>query len=728
VFRLQNEGGGTESPGNGNAPFDDPGRIGTRGGGFGLGSGAEGTGEAAIPLYACTIFGGASLLFLLQLITAKQILPWFGGAAAVWTTCLVFFQVALLLGYVYADWTSRRLAPGRQAVVHVMLLVLSLALLPLVPDAAWKPASAQDPLWRILGLLGVTVGLPYFLLSTTSPLLQAWFARAYPARSPYRLFALSNLASVLALLSYPLAIEPWLTVGMQARVWALAYTGFVVLCSAAAWHALRHPSAMQTSTPAVQRPAHRAAAQSPPTWGEHLLWAALAAAASFLLLAVTNHLSQDVAAVPLLWVLPLSVYLLSFILCFDAPHWYPRGLYAGLLALAVFAMASEQLIDQRADAFGLGLRFQIGLYTAGLFIACMFCHGELNRLRPAQRHLTRFYLMIALGGAGGALLVGIVAPLVFRGTYELALGLVALAALMLYQARQRGFAVVCAGAATVLYATGAAFYAIDAYRGDAYLMTRNFYGVLRVRDMPYESNPKLLRRELVYGRITQGDQMLEPGLRRALGTYYRTTSGIGRALIALKRPEARVGVIGLGVGTIAAYGRPGDVYRFYELNPAVIDIARREFTYLKYSAANIEIVPGDARLNLEREEGQRFDVLAVDAFAGDAIPVHLLTREALALYLRRVKAGGVIAFHLSNRYLDLVPAVRRLAEAAGLKAEYVADRSAGAGQFESDWVLVSADQTFFDLPEVTRAASIARRRPDRRLWTDDFSNLLQVLK
>ncbi|MDH3319154.1 MAG: fused MFS/spermidine synthase [Betaproteobacteria bacterium] len=670
-----------------------------------------------MPLYALSISASAFLLFLLQLITAKQILPWFGGAAAVWITCLVFFQAVLLLGYAYADWSSRRLTPKQQAVLHGLLLALSLALLPITPDASWQPQAAADPVWRILALLAATIGLPYFLLSTTTPLLQSWFVRTYAAANPYRLFALSNLASMLALLGYPSAIEPWFSTSAQAQAWSLAYAAFVALCAAAAWHSLR--SIPPGGIPSADAPRHEAVAP-----GMQLRWAALAATGAFLLLAVTNHLTQNIAAAPLLWVLPLSIYLLTFILCFDRRPWYRRNLFLGLLAVALCALAWRPA-DGALISKAL---FQIGLFSAGLFIACMFCHGELYRLRPAPRHLTRFYLMIALGGALGALLVGLAAPLVFPGYCELDIGLAALAALGLYAVRERALAIRCIGAGVLLFTLGSALHRFSAFAEDTVLMTRNFYGVLRVREQRDPANPERDRRLLLHGTVTHGDQLPHPRYRRALGTYYQTTSGIGRTLIALRRPGARVGVIGLGVGTLAAYGRPGDLYRFYEIDPAVVQIARREFSYLEDSFAHVETVLGDARLQLEREPGQQFDVLAVDAFAGDAVPMHLITREALAVYLRHIRPGGVIAFHVSNDFLDLPAVVLQLAEARGLKAAHVFDDAESRGGFSSDWVLLTTDPAFIDLPEIRAATVPTRPRPDRRVWTDDFNNLLQVLK
>ncbi len=677
-----------------------------------------------MPLYALTIFASALLLFLLQLITAKQILPWFGGSSSVWITCLVFFQCVLLLGYAYSDWSIRRLTPQRQAIVHAVLLTLSLALLPVIPDASWKPGGAEDPAWRILALLAVTIGLPYFLLSTTNPLIQAWFARTYPGRSPYRLFALSNFASMLALLGYPLAIEPWFTTTLQAQTWSAAYIAFVALCGATAWHGLRAVSAIPAGAPAPQR-LQDEAAEPPPTPATLLLWVALAAMASFLLLAVTNHLTQDVASIPLLWVLPLSIYLLTFILCFDRRLWYRRDLFLGLLALFLCAMAWT-LADQRLAYL---LLLQIGLFSAGLFVACMFCHGELNRLRPAPRHLTRFYLMVALGGALGALLVGIVAPLVLPGLYELGIGLTLLAGLVLYQVRGRKLVILWIGIGVLLFTSGGTIYKITHFTQDTLLTTRDFYGVLRVKEQHDPANQERYRRGLFHGTILHGDQYPAGRWRRTPPTYLSPTSGVGLTLQALQQPNARVGILGLGVGALAAYGRPGDVYRFYEINPAVIEIANREFTYLKDSAANIEIVPGDARLSLEREPNQRFDVLTVGAFSGAAIPLHLLTYEALAVYLKHLQPRGVIAFQVANKFFDFVPVVLRLADAHGLKAAYILEQTVD-GEPVSDWVLLTRDQAFLDRPEIWDA-TFSPFRPwpeDRRPWTDDFNNLLRVLK
>ncbi|MDO8413775.1 MAG: fused MFS/spermidine synthase [Gallionellaceae bacterium] len=673
-------------------------------------------------LYALTIFVSAFLLFLLQLITAKQILPWFGGSAAVWATCLVFFQSVLLFGYAYADWSIRQLTAKRQTLLHVTLLVLSLLLLPIMPDVSWKPGGSEDPAWRIVQLLTVTIGLPYFLLSTTSPLIQAWFAQAYPDKSPYRLFALSNFASMLALLGYPLLIEPWLSTTTQAQTWSVIYIVFVALCGATAWHSWRSAHA---TVPAAQ-PATDENWEPPPTVSRQFLWMLLAAMGSLLLLAVTNHLSQDVAAIPLLWVLPLSIYLLTFILCFDGRGWYKRNLFLGLLAVVLCAMAWALIYPPLLTK----LMVQIGLFLTGLFIACMFCHGELNRLRPAPRYLTRFYLMVSLGGAAGAILVGLITPLIMPGFYELGIGLALLAALGLYQMRHQKPIVMGISTAVLLFTSASAIYHISTSVNSTLAVKRNFYGVVRV----YENkspNPDQYRRMLTHGLVMQGDQYPAGRWRRTPITYYRPTSGLGRTLLALP-PNARVGAIGLGAGTIAAFGRLGDVYRFYEINPAVIQIANQQFTYLADSAAKIEMVLGDARLSLEREPDQQFDVLVVDAFSSAAIPTHLITREALAVYLRDLKPGGVIAFNVNNLYLDLAPMVQQIAHAHNLKAASILEERKDFHS-GSHWVLVSADPAWLALPTVDlpvshSAAYRIQSRPEWRLWTDDFSNLLQVLK
>lgn len=671
-------------------------------------------------LCALTIFTSSFLLFLLQLITAKQILPWFGGSAAVWITCLVFFQVGLLFGYIYSDWSSRRLTVKQQVILHGLLLVASLLMLPLIPDASWKPTGMENPAWRIFGLLGVTIGLPYFLLSTTNPLIQAWFVRIYPNKSPYRLYALSNFASLFALLGYPLFIETWLTTSWQVRSWAILYDAFVVLCCAFAWFCLRVLWGDQKHAPAI--PTHTSVVEPPPTYGTYCLWTIFAAMGSVFLLIVTNHLSQNVVAIPLLWVLPLSIYLLTYILCFEGHGWYRRNLFLGLLMVFLCAMAWSLTRMSLASE----LEFQFSLLLSGLFVTCMFCHGEINGMRPAPRYLTQFYLTIALGGAIGALLVGVIAPLVFSDYYEFEIGLVGLATLALFQVHKRKLSILLVAVGVLLFTLGSAIYKASMLAEYAALTTRNFYGVLRVYEYPHQ-NVNLTQRMLMHGLIAHGNQYPYGSKRYTPTTYYRPISGIGRTMQELQRPDLRVGIIGLGTGTIAAYGRSGDTHRFYEINPAVIQIAQQEFTYLKDSAAKIEIVLGDARLSLESEPGQQFDVLVVDAFSGDAIPLHLLSSEALSLYLQHLKPDGVIAFHLTNAYLNLAPVVQKLADAYEISAAQIQE-SETSGRFVSNWVLLTRNQKFLNLPAIKEATTPIQVQPQSELWTDDFNNLLQVLK
>jgi SAM-dependent methyltransferase len=675
-------------------------------------------------LYAATISLSSFLLFLIQPILAKQILPWFGGSAAVWTTCLVFFQFVLLFGYAYADWTSRRLSPRLHTLLHMLLLLLSLAFLPVLADPAWKPLGNEDPALRILTLLAVTVGLPYFLLSSTGPLIQAWFARSFANRTPYRLFALSNFASMLGLLIYPFGIEPRLRLQLQSSVWSIAYGVFVLLCIASAWQGLR-------ALPVASPRADIASADEPaPTATERAAWLIFAALGSFLLLAVTNHVCLNIASIPFLWVLPLALYLLSFILCFDGgldgKGWYRRGLFflltgAVLVPMAGFLQSSKLTLD---------LKLAIPVYLAGLFVCCMFCHGELAARKPAPRHLTGFYLMVSLGGALGALLVGVLAAHLLSGYYELGFGLLLVALLLLFQLRRAVPPYIVAGVIVAGFVAVSWVIQIEHYAAETRLKMRNFYGSLRTWDT-VTSNTHEPMRKFVHGVILHGEQFLEPKKRDLPTSYYSATSGVGRALKAFDKPNLRVGLIGLGAGTLAAYGRGGDYYRIYEINPLVVDTAQREFTYLADCKAHWDIVLGDARLNLEKEAAQNFDLLVIDAFSGDAIPAHLITREAVAIYRRHLRDGGVLAFHVTNRYLDLVPVVAMLAQAHGLQAVHLFDDVPGANTdaySDTDWVLVSANGAFLASADIREAAKPIALHKDWRLWTDDFNNLFQILK
>jgi SAM-dependent methyltransferase len=665
-------------------------------------------------LYATAIFLGAFLLFLVQPIIAKQILPWFGGSAAVWATCMVFFQMVLLVGYAYADFTTRRLTPKRQAILHVTVLVLSLLVLPITPDVAWKPQGEENPSWRILGLLTLTIGLPYFILSTTSPLLQAWFARRFHI-VPYRLFALSNLASLLALLAYPVAVEPWVTTYIQSIAWSVCYALFVALCAYAAI------SSARAETLAAAAPAAESINEPPPRPLRQLTWLMLAAMASFLLLAFTNHICQNVASLPFLWILPLSLYLATFILCFDHPRWYRRNVFLLLAAVLLPLMAWY------SDS--LNLKLVVPMYLAGLFVCCMFCHGELTLLKPAPRYLTRYYLMISLGGAIGGLLVGLVAPYVLTGYFELAIGLIACALLLLYRTFRMAWWAMLVSAGVVGATAYGAGKAVDYQIANSRIMMRNFYSVLKTRETE-EPTPF---RSLVHGGIMHGGQLMSPQYRLRPSSYFGTSSGYGRMFASLPDTPRKVGVIGLGAGSIIAYARKGDTFRFYEINPQVVDVANREFTFMQDTPAKIEVVLGDGRLSLEREPSQQFDVLAMDAFSGDSIPMHLLTRQAMEIYLRHLKPGGVLAFQATNRFINIAPIVASLAAEFGLAAVLVTDfpeNEEGPNYWtaSTDQVLVTTNRKLLEADPIHSVATEIPVPPGFRVWTDDFNNLLRVLK
>lgn len=668
-------------------------------------------------LHAATIFLSAFLLFLVQPVIAKQILPWFGGAAAVWATCLVFFQSVLLFGYAYSDWTTRLLAPRKQAWLHLALLALSLLVLPIIPDAGWKPGpDAGDPTLAILGLLSVTIGLPYFLLSTTSPLVQAWFWLRFRHAAPYRLFALSNFASLMALLSYPVLIEPFFPLVVQSWVWSCAYVAFVLLCGVTGYLSTRGGAAA-----AVPAPQAGGAADKAPSMGDRLLWIALSAMGSCMLLAVTNHLTQNIASIPFLWVMPLSIYLVTFILCFDHPRWYHRGVFIALVAVLLPAMAWY------SDS--LDLWTAAPLYAVGLFVCCMFCHGELTLLKPAPRHLTTFYLMVSIGGAFGALLVGVAAPTLLSGYYELGIALTACAMLLYHRtlARQWWLA---AGTLAVVAATAAfAVVNVTEYLQNTRVIMRNFYGVVRTRDY---ATPVAFR-AMYHGSINHGGQLLDPALRARPTSYFAPTSGYGRVFASLPEAPRRVGVVGLGAGALAVYARAGDVFRFYEIDSQVAALAISEFTYLSDSPAQTEIILGDGRLSLEREPPQNYDVLAIDAFSGDSIPMHLITREAMAAYLRHLKPGGAIVFQATNRFVDIAPVVERLAASYGMTAVLVSDAvesEEGADYWvsDTDQIIVTRNTQLLAAAPLRSVAVPLPQRPDFRTWTDDFYNLLRILK
>ena len=676
-------------------------------------------------LYALTISLSAFLLFEVQPVIAKIILPWFGGTSAVWTTCMLFFQAVLLLGYLYAHWLHEKLPSRRQGWLHLAVLAASLAALPIVPNAAWKVAAAGNPSLRILALLAVTVGAPYFLLSSTSPLLQAWYARQNRKGMPYRLFALSNGASMLALLSYPLLVEPNLPTRVQAIAWSAGYVAFAALCGLTAWRASRQPV---TAVTEEQAPG------DPPASTDHFLWIALSACASILLLAVTTHLTQDIAAIPFLWILPLSLYLLSFIICFESPGVYRRIVFLPLVAGALAFMGYELWPYHR----GMPMRATIVLFALALFLCCMVCHGELVRTKPHPRYLTRFYVSVSLGGVCGGLFVGLLAPSVFHAYDEFPIGL-ALCALLVFRVLQpdawrlpriwKWLATGALAAAACAYVASLVTVMQEMTSGYR-LAERNFYGQLKVRADGDPEIDEFACLQLIHGTINHGEQFVRERLRHEPVTYFCPESGVGRAMRAQQGHARRIGILGLGCGTLAAYGQAGDTIRIYEINPLVLQIANRDFTYLRGTAAKVEVAMGDARLNLESEPSQQFDILVMDAFSGDSVPVHLVTREAFQTYFRHLKPDGILAVNITNSYLDLEPVMERSAAAVD-KVAYAYDYEADpedAVCFSCSWALIMDRRTWEARPTLHTNAKLLRQTRKFRTWTDDFSNMFGILR
>lgn len=772
--------------------------------------------KSAAALFAVTIGVGACLLFQVQFILGKQVLPWFGGAPAVWTTCMLFFQLLLLLGYGYAHLLGSSRDPARQRTIHLAALGLAAALLvvrlafwpsPITPSDAWKPVAGAEPIGAILGLLLFTIGLPFLVLSSTGPLVQNWFARVYPGRSPYRLYALSNLGSLLGLLSYPFLLEPGLPLAGQGWVWSVGFVAFAVACGGCAVLVGR-----TAPLPPIESSA-RVGAERPPTVARRGLWFGLAMVASVLLLAITSQISLEVAVIPFLWMLPLSLYLLSFILCFEYERVYHRGVWMPLLLLGAGGTAA--VVRLGVD---VPMLVQLAVYLVTLFAACMVCHGEVVRHKPDPRHLTGFYLWVSAGGAAGGMFTGVLAPNLFPDLWELPLALIAagvftvglilrarpapagfrvweslvgagvlaaFAAIFGAVARYGGppliatelpTTVVAAVAVLVVLATLAAAHLISrliaarspAARAsvgrvrwvvgsaglvtyllalvgvlvwhardemdDYMLVDRGFFGVLRV-DQDVGTSGEL-RTRLKHGRIIHGIQFADPDLANQPTSYYGPGSAVGLAIRHHPRRLAgqpmRLGFVGLGAGTLATYANRGDSVRFYEINPDVVALSSGPqplFTYLRDCVGSVDIALGDARVNLEREDSQGFHVLALDAFSSDSIPAHLLTLEAGRLYLRHLAADGVLAVHISNRYLDLDPVVRGLADALGLIVVRIDDSESNDMVWQSDWMLLTRDESAVAAPEIQGAASDPPAADGLYpLWTDAYSNLLQVFK
>ena len=851
-------------------------------------------------LHGLAIFLSAFLLFGIQPMLSKAILPWFGGSSAVWTTCMLFFQLVLFAGYTYSHLLVARVKSSRQGLVHLVVLAVGSlwlvwglfgdSLAPVLPASTWKPSSEVDPTWQVVLTLAVTIGWPYFVLSTTGPLLQAWYSRSHPGTVPYRLYALSNAGSLLALLGYPFVVEPrWDLVG-QGYTWSILFAVFAVMTAIVAWGsrqgvepegtsagrsaaadpqpttgsppvrtlaviclaggvatwgwvigiatgrvvieetlALRvvtgpglvglcllpagvglwrgrrwgvelargalwlllgvslvawlwqdgpglvgggrgfdGSSLVQSLTPAalagfllwcLQLPSMRVrfgeeASRVPDpviaTAGVRVLWFLLAAAPSVLLLAVTNHVCLDVATVPFLWVVPLALYLVSFIFCFEGDRWYVRPLY--LVQAAVLLVAVLVALGEESD---LPVSIQVAIFFSSLFVLAMVCHGELARLKPDPGHLTGFYLTVSAGGAAGGLFVGVIAPRIFSAYLELHAGLALVAVLVLGvlirdtwgRRRRARTAVLVASVAWAVLAAGLLFVLgrmVEGTRRDVIDVTRNFYGVLRVRDETLPGSDAPIRR-LVHGRTFHGLQFVQGPERDEPTSYYGRHTGIGMLLSSESEGSRRIGIVGLGIGTLSAYSRPGDRLTFYELDGDVHLMAEKHFGYLESArrrGVELDVVIGDARLSLERQADRAFDVLVLDAFSSDVVPVHLLTREAFGVYRRHLAAEGMLALHISSAHFELQPVVTALAESTEMHSVMVVSaQDLSRGQQACRWMLVGSGDVIKRLPvlggletvrrpeEIPRSAMSAILQPTSRRvhWSDSFSNPFAIL-
>lgn len=688
-------------------------------------------------LFAASIFLSAFLLFQIQPMVGKFLLPWFGGTPAVWSTVMLFFQILLTGGYAYAYWLIGHIQTRRQSLVHLLLIVLAIALLawlsfvwtsPVTPAPDWKPQDVGSPIQDIFGLLTISVGLPYFILAANGPLMQAWFSRLFPERSYARLYALSNAGSLVGLLAYPILIEPFFSVRLQGWIWSVGFALFGLL---AAWIAVRSRSAAPRAQP-VRSPV---SSTERPSFALASLWIALSATASLFLLSVTNQITQEVAVIPFLWVLPLALYLLSFIVAFSGEHGYQRRFYTIL-----FIVSAGLTIFVMLRATSLHVSWQILAYCLLLFAACMLCHGELYLLRPAAQHLTTFYLIVSVGGAVGGIFVNLVAPQIFNGYWEFFVGLAMTMAIFLMVLRGDRNTDIFARARFVFTVFGlvtAVLSILGAYFSGALYSQRNFYGVIRVRAMVPDASAAEAY-VMSHGITVHGLQFVRPDLRPLPTTYYAPDSGAGLAIQHHPRDGQgqRVGMLGVGVGTLAAYGQPGDTYRLYEINPVVVALAEGRggyFSFVSESRADVTMILGDARISLERElaggHPQDFDVLVLDTFSSDSIPVHLVTKEAFALYLEHLAPDGIIAAHITNLHLDLQPVFWQLAQYYGLNMARINYPGDSNGGYASHWILLTRDPALLENPVFqNRRVDLSGYSTEIKLWTDDYSNLFQLLK
>ncbi|HEY7140298.1 MAG TPA: fused MFS/spermidine synthase [Methylomirabilota bacterium] len=735
-------------------------------------------------LFGLTIFVGASLLFLVQPMFARMALPLLGGAPAVWNTAMVFYQAVLLAGYAYAHFSTRWLGPRRQAGLHLLVLVLPLVALPIALPHGWTPPGNASPIPWLLALLTVAVGLPFFAVSATSPVVQAWFAATGlpAARDPYVLYAASNLGSMLALLSYPVLVERLLRLDSQSRLWAWSYGVFVALaaaCAVALWRAAtarRAEAPGQETAPAPAADAGPDGMGRPITPARRARWVVLAAVPSSLMLSVTTYLSTDIAAIPLLWVVPLAIYLLTFTLVFGRRRIVPHRVWVEILPVALLPLVL--ILVARANE---PLALVIPTHLVVFFIAAMVCHGELVGDRPDPRHLTEFYLWISVGGVTGGAFTALLAPVVFTNVLEyplvlailpllparpaaawqgrvrqvldilLPLGLGAVTVALIVGLERAGLGGVWIGPAIglvtllclafwrrpVRFALGLAalLLAGSVYRGEEGQLLyaeRSFFGVSRVT-----RDPSGQYHMLMHGTTLHGMQGLAPARRREPLTYFHPNGPLGQFFAAVDGPVPRraVAVVGLGAGSLACYGKPEQRWTFYEIDPTVLRIAGNTafFTFLRDCPPKPFVILGDARLTLVHAPDAAYDLIILDAYSSDAPPMHLITLDAVRLYLTKLAPGGVLLFNISNRHLVLEPVLGVIARAAGLVARtrddvHVDDAERRTGRVESQWVAMARREEDLGALRSNALWKAPTAPPGAQPWTDNFASLLTAFR
>lgn len=729
-----------------------------------------------IILFSITIFTGAALLFLVQPMFARMVLPLLGGSPAVWNTAMVFYQAVLLAGYAYAHFTTRRLGLRRQPAWHLVLMLAPLLVLPIGLPQGWTPPTGANPAWWLLGVLAVSVGLPFFVVSASSPLLQRWFSACGHRRAadPYFLYAASNLGSLLALVSYPVLVEPRLRLAEQSRLWAVGYAVLVVLTAICGLGIRR--SAGKAGDPETEAAGDDGVGI---TAKRRFRWVMLAFVPCSLMLSVTTYVTTEIAPIPLLWVIPLGIYLLTLVLVFGRRRRVPHVLWVRAMPFAVLPVVMMLVMTLAAISFRT-LVWPMLLHFAALFVVAMVCHGELANDRPSVRHLTEFYLWMSAGGVLGGIFNAMLAPLVFPTVYEYPLTIVLACLLMPRRGaaspglRAKVFDVVLpvvlglATAGFILFLsarfgstglTQALIFSVPpllclgfsrrplrfalgiisilaattlAFRPGipALHVARSFFGILRVEVIPGKYPGHVLR----HGTTGHGVQSLDPRYRREPLAYFTRAGPFGQMMAALpKEATERVAVVGLGAGTLACYAEAGEEWTFFEIDPAVERIARdpRYFTYLQDCPAAVTVVLGDARLSLQAAADGRFGLMVLDAYSSDMPPLHLITREALALYVRKLAPGGVIAFNITNRHLDLEPVLAGLARDAGLFAlhghdSFTPEDFKRTGRLASRWVVMAHGPARLGSLASDSRWRQPQPRGQARLWTDDYASLFSV--